>query len=112
MDYTQGSQARTIAAKPADTNAATIYSPASPAVGILNSIHIASTATADATVWWNDGSTDYLLLDAYTMPANEAVTFTFGGPVVRGGDGAVIKVKTSSASNLTFTARIDEYGVA
>lgn len=112
MDYTQGSQARTIASKPSDTNAATIYAPGTGATGVLKYMNIAATSAASATVWWNDGSTDYLLLDAYSLPANTSVAFVFGEPVIRGDDSAVLKVKTSSANNITFTARIDEFSAA
>lgn len=95
-------------AKPADTLAATLYTaPAAQAVVVV-AMNIAATAAASATVWLGDG-TDWLLLDAKAIAANTTETYTFGNPVLLSAH--TIKIKSSSASNLTFvltTAQINK----
>jgi hypothetical protein len=102
---TTGARA-TYFSKPADTNAATIYTNSNVKFATLQAVNIAATGAASATVWVNNGSTDYLVLDAKSISANTTETYTFGNPVLQ--DGWSIKVKTSSANNITFTATVAE----
>ena len=93
--------------KPSDTNAATVYTAPENILAVtLEAVNIAATGAADATVWLNDGSTDYLSLDAKSVSANTTEKYDFGNPVLESGH--AIKVKTSSANNLTFTVTIAE----
>jgi hypothetical protein len=94
-------------AKPADTNAATMYTVESLPRAHLDSLNIASTGAASYTVWINDGTTDYLLADAISLGANARVDLDFGQPVLL--EGWSVKVKTSSANNLTFALQIAEH---
>lgn len=98
---------QTYFAKPADTNAATVYTVGTNVVSAtLEAVNMAATGAAAATVWINDGSTDYLLTDALSVGANTTDTREFGNPVLRAGYS--VKVKTSSANNLTFAVTIAE----
>lgn len=97
---------QTFFSAPANTNAATIYSASQVRAATLEAISIATTGAANVTVWLNNGTTDYLLLDAYVMAANTQVLHTFGNPVLR--SGWAVKVKTSSANNATFVATVAE----
>jgi len=67
---------------------------------------VAATSGADATVWWYDGSSDYLLLDAYTMQPNTTEQIPIPPLALR--KDQKLKVKTSEANNLTFIAVIRE----
>lgn len=94
-------------AKPADTNAATMYTVTSIPRAALDHLNIASTGAAAYTVWINDGTTDYLLADAISLGANSRVDLDFGEPSLL--EGWSVKVKTSSANNLTFTLVMAEH---
>jgi hypothetical protein len=107
IQISQTGTRQTFFSKPSDTNAATVYTASSGVVrAVLESVNIAATGAANATVWLNDGSTDWLLLDAKTLSANTNNVEIFGEPVLRSGHS--IKVKTSSANNLTFTVTLIE----
>lgn len=94
-------------AKPADTNAATMYTVTSIPRAALDHMNIASTGAAAYTVWMNDGTTDHLLADAVSLGANSRVDLDFGEiPML---EGWAVKVKTSSANNLTFVLVIAEH---
>lgn len=103
----QGSRL-TKAAAPADTNAATLYTVGADMLGaVLSGMNISGTSTSgSATVWWNDGSTDYLLLDAKAISANTTELYTFGNPFIK--PGGSIKVKTSNANHLTFVLTVEQ----
>jgi hypothetical protein len=104
--FTATASRQTFFSKPADTNAATVYSCAIPGSATLESVNIAVTGASNVTVWINNGSTDYLLLDAFVMAANTQVLHSFGNPVMR--DGWAIKVKTSNADDATFVVTVAE----
>jgi hypothetical protein len=93
--------------KPASTGAETIYTVASMPRAHIDGLNIASTGAASYTVWINDGTTDYLLADAISLGANARVDLSFGQPVLL--EGWSVKVKTSSANNLTFALTMAEH---
>lgn len=101
-------QAVTKFAKPADTNAATIYTvPGAPARARLVGLNISGDVTSGAaTVWINDGSTDWLVLDAKAISANTTEVYDFGHPILSAGHS--VKVKTSAASKITFALTVSE----
>ena len=96
---------QTFFSKPATTNATTIYTATNVKTATLEAINIATTGASDVTVWIGNG-TDYLLLDAYPMPANSQVLHSFGDPVLL--DTWTVKVKTSNADDATFTLTMAE----
>lgn len=107
VSFNSAARRITFFSKPSDTSAATIYTaPTYILSTTMEAVNIAATGAADATVWLNDGSTDYLLLDAKSLKANTTEEYDFGNPVLE--PGYAIKVKTSSANNLTFTVTIAE----
>jgi hypothetical protein len=98
---------QTIWSAPSGTSAVTAYTrPAGADNVTLLGINIAASSAASATVWINDGSTDRLALDTKSISANTAELYEFGNPIVP--VGGSIKVRTSSANNLTFTITIAE----
>lgn len=107
IQLNQTASRQTFFSAPANTSAATVYTaPTAVARTVLESVNIAASSAANATVWLNDGSTDYLLLDTKAVSANTSEVYTFGNPVIVAGGS--IKVRTSSANNLTFTVTIIE----
>lgn len=106
VQFNASASRQTFFSKPADTNAATIYTANEVRSSTLEAINIATTGASNVTVWLNNGTTDYLLLDALVMGANEQVVYTFGNPVMR--DGWSVKVKTSNADDATFTLTVAE----
>lgn len=104
--FTASASRQTFFSKPADTNAATIYTASEVRSATLEAMNIATTGASDVTVWLNNGTTDYLLLDAFVMAANTQLLHTFGNPVMR--DGWSVKVKTSNADDATFTLTVAE----
>ena len=99
---------QTFFSKPANTTANTIYTCAVGAGGsaTLDSINIACTGACNITIWLNNGTTDYPLLDAFAVSANTSEQGDFGQPTLR--DGWSIKVMTSNADDATFTAVVAE----
>lgn len=98
---------QTIFSAPSGTSAVTPYTRPSGVDRVtLLAVNIACSSAASATVWINDGSTDRLLLDTKVMSANTSELYEFGNPVVP--PSGSIKVRTSSANNLTFTITIAE----
>jgi len=94
-------------AKPADTNAATIYSvPTGVARAQLLGMNIVNNGAANVTVSINNGSADYQLLWSFSLPANEQRLDTFGNPVMQ--SGWSLKVQTSNADDTSFVATIRE----
>jgi len=97
----------TYVAKPADTNAATLYSvPTGVAQAQLVGINTAVNGAANITVAVNNGSADYQLLWTYAMSANTQRRDTFGHPVLQAGWS--LKVTTSNADDAAFVATIIE----
>jgi hypothetical protein len=99
---------QTFFSKPANTTANTVYT---CALGVgdtatLEAINIACTGACNITIWLNNGSTDYLLLDAFAVSANTSELGDFGNPVLR--DGWSVKVMTSNADDATFTVVVAE----
>lgn len=95
-------------AKPADTNAATIYSvPTGVSSAKLMGMNIAANAASNVTVAINNGTTDYQLLWTYALGANTSREDDFGGPVLQAGWS--LKVTTSNANNASFVATIREF---
>lgn len=98
---------QTFFSAPANTSAATIYTrPTGADTVTLLDMNIAASGAASATVWLNDGTTDRLLLDTKAVSANTTELYNFGRPIVP--TGGSIKVRTSSANNLTFTVTVAE----
>ena len=99
---------QTFFSKPADTNAATVYTCVLGAgdTATLEAVNIATTGASNVTVWLNNGTTDILQIDAFVMAANTQVLHSFGNPVLR--DGWSIKVMTSNADDATFTVVVAE----
>lgn len=111
IQFQANASRQTFFSKPANTNATTIYScvlsgGTSSGTATFEAINIACTGASDVTVWLNNGTTDYLLLDAFVMNANTQLLHTFGNPVMR--DGWSVKVKTSNADDTTFTLTVAE----
>lgn len=105
VTFTKTAPRQTYFSKPADTNAATVFTSAAEAVTV-ESLNIATTLAANVTVWIYNGTTDYLQLDAYAMGANANALFTFGNPVLR--STWAVKVMTSNADDATFTLTVAE----
>jgi flagellar basal body rod protein FlgG len=99
---------QTFFSKPANTTANTVYTCAlgTGDTATLEAVNIAVTGASNVTVWVNNGTTDYLLLDAFVMAANTQLLHSFGNPVLR--DGWSIKVMTSNADDATFTVVVAE----
>ena len=99
---------QTFFSKPSNTTANTVYTCAlsDGSTATLEAINIACTGACNITIWLNNGTTDYLLLDAFVMAANTQVLHDFGNPVLR--DGWAIKVMTSNADDATFTVVVAE----
>ena len=106
VSFNASAQRQTFFSKPANTNAATIYTCNNVRSATFEAINIATTGASNVTVWVNNGSTDYLLLDAYAMASYDQVLHTFGHPVMR--DGWTVKVKTSNADDPTFVLTVAE----
>lgn len=98
---------------PTTTTAATIYSvPTGVKSARIVGLNIsATTGGAAATVWLNNGTTDYPLLDAKAITANTAEKYDFGYPALK--TGWSVKVKDGTGSKLTFTLTVaEEYRTA
>lgn len=94
--------------KPANTSAAAIYTvPTGVSRAQLIGMNIAALAAANASVFLNDGSTDYELVPTFAMGANTFRSETFGYPVLLAGYS--LKVQTSSANNMSFYATVREF---
>lgn len=103
---TQG-QRSTVFAKPADTNAATVYTaPAGGKGSTLLGIAICAGTSATATVMINDGTTDWNLLTAKSVSANTTETYEFGNPVLK--PGYTLKVQSGTGNTLTYIATLAE----
>lgn len=93
--------------KPANTTSNTIYTvQASVKSSRIVGMNIATTGASNVTVWLNNGSTDYLLLDAYVMAANTKITENFGHPALKAG--WAVKVMTNNADDTTFMLTVAE----
>ena len=98
---------QTVWSAPSGTSAVTAYTrPAGVDRVTVLGVNIAASSAASATVWINDGTTDRLLLDTKAVSANTSELYEFGNPIVP--PGGSIKVRTSSANNLTFTITLAE----
>lgn len=104
--FTGNASRQTFFSKPANLTANTAYTCNNVRTATLEAVNIATTGASNVTVWINNGTTDYLLLDAFVMAANTQVLHTFGNPVLR--DGWTIKVMTSNADDATFTVTVAE----
>jgi len=97
----------TYVAKPADTNAAAIYTvPTGVARAQLIGITSAANGASNITISINDGSADYQMLWTYALGANTSRTDNFGYPVMQAGWS--LKVTTSNANNASFVATVRE----
>lgn len=88
-------------AKPANTNYATLYT-AGNGYAVVSSIIIAANDVATATVAWNDGTTDWVIVDAIPMAAGHTTVIDLKGFLLP--KTALLKAKSSVASKITFTA--------
>lgn len=100
---------RSTALKPSDTNEATLITLADRG-GLLLQLVIANNtgSAANATVKWNDGTTDWDIVSAKSIAANDS---TIIDPFIRVPDGGSIKVTSGTGDALTFTATVVEFGV-
>jgi O-glycosyl hydrolase len=108
VSFDSNGSRQTFFSRPANTTANTVYT---CALGVgdtatLEAVNIATTGASNVTVWINNGTTDYLQMDAVVMAANTQVLHTFGNPVLR--DGWSVKVMTSNADDATFTVVMAE----
>jgi hypothetical protein len=92
--------------KPADTNVAAMYTVVGAVGATVELIHIASTGAADASVWYNDGATDFLVVPIVTMAADGYITLQLDLALKQGWS---IKVQSSVANLLTFTLVVAEF---
>ena len=99
---------RIVASTPSGTSLTALHTcPATMNLTNLYSVNIAAISAADVTVVYNDGSTDYSLLSAKTMAADEVILLEWReGLPFRASD--VLKIKTTSGSAITFVAVIEE----
>lgn len=95
-------------ARPADLNAASLYSPGAGVTAIISSILVANTSGADATfrVFVDDDGTTYdettALYWDITVPADQ--TYPIDAFIAMNDANGNLAVRTSVASALTFTA--------
>lgn len=91
--------------RPADIVANTLYTVAGQQATLIGLI-IAPEATANVTVWWNDGVADRILINARTMASGNTETWSFCNLGLKNGQS--LKVMTSVANTVSFTAVIAE----
>ncbi len=104
----QSGQPNTIFSAPSDTSLTTVYTQLLPdGYAFLQSVNIAAVAGADATLIVNDGTTDYEILSAKTLSADdrEFLEWQDGLPLR---EDYIIKVKSSVGDALVFTLVINE----
>jgi hypothetical protein len=106
VSFQSSGSRQTFFSKPANTTSNTIYSATNVRTSTIEGMNIATTGACNVTVWLYNGTTDYLLLDAYVMAANTQLLHTFGNPVMR--SGWAVKVMTSNADDATFTLTVAE----
>jgi len=92
--------------KPGDTNANTIYTCGSNTVATIEALSQTSEGAASATVWINDGTTDWVVQWAESLVTDSHHTETFGNPVLK--PGWSVKVKSSVADKITFMLTVAE----
>lgn len=97
---------RLIGLTPEDTNEATMFTAAGerPVVAGIIIANAHSSAVA-ATVKWGDGSTDFPIIPAKSIPANSNMIQDLFLPLF---DGYTIKVTSGMADLLTFTLVVVE----
>lgn len=93
--------------KPSDTSLTTAYTQAIPGIAYLSWVNIAAVGGADATVIVNDGSTDYEILSAKTLTADDREFIEFRDPLPLL-NGYTVKVKTTTGNNLVFTLLVSD----
>tara|TARA_R110000822_G_scaffold50138_7_gene131223 strand:- start:5504 stop:5926 length:423 start_codon:yes stop_codon:yes gene_type:complete len=100
--------ARPIGLAPTDTAEATLLTagPENPVLVGLMISNITGSAAA-ATVKWGDGTTDYSIVTAKSIAANDTFFQDLFVPLV---DGGAIKVTSGAGDALVFTAIVVEYG--
>ena len=101
-DYAVAGKSRTISLAPADTNEATIFTAAKGnSVISLRICNVDGTNAADATVRYNDGSTDFALISTKSIAADDYLYEPdFFLPMQ---SGWTLKVTSSAANDLVFT---------
>lgn len=99
-------QRRAVSSTPANTSEATLFTASGNNVTFAW-LHIANTtaSAANATVKWGDGSTDYSIIDTYSVPGRGFVTEELMIPLR---DGYTIKITSGTADALTFTVVVAE----
>jgi hypothetical protein len=101
VSFNATARRRTAFKAPANTTAVSFD--AVDEITTLESLVIcATTSGAAASVWINDGTTDWPLLDAKAIAANTTETYDFGNPVLE--KTWALKVKDGTGAKLTFTA--------
>lgn len=94
-------------AKPADTNAATIYTcPTGIDHAHFDSLSVAVNGAANITVQVNNGTADYELLWTVAFAANTRAQYEFGFVLQ---PGWAVKVTTSNADDASFVANVREF---
>ena len=86
---------------PADTNEATIFTAGEERPTVVELWAANKTASAvDCTIKWGDGSTDYPIVDTFSVPARGYLREACFIPLR---NGYTIKVTAGTANGLTFT---------
>jgi hypothetical protein len=97
---------QTYPSKPSGTSAVTIYTCANVRSSTLEAINIATKQAVIVSVIVNDGTTDYDLFPAVSLPANIQLLHHFGNVVLL--KGWSVKVQTSVASQVSFVLTVAE----
>ena len=97
---------RIISSTPANTNEATLLTAGEERPVIIQVMVTNLTGTAaNATVKWGDGSTDYSIIDTYSVPARGFVVENFVIPLR---ETYTIKITSGTGSALTFSVVVVE----
>lgn len=91
---------------PSDTNYAQLFPTTGTASSnaLVSSVIVTWIGGGDATIAINDGTTDHVILSAKTGSADDYLIFEPTGMILP--QGYVLKVKTSAANQITFTANV------
>lgn len=104
-----GGQRRPIGLRPANTAEATMFTAGKERPSVVGIIVANETGGAvAATLKWGDGSTDYRVLAAKSIGANDV--YVLDGIFIPLKEGYTIKVTSGSGNALTFTLIIAEGG--
>jgi hypothetical protein len=101
---------RLIGLTPANTNEATMLT-GGPERSVVVAVYIANlTAGAvNATVKWGDGTTDFAIIDTFSIAARGYLHLDVFLPIV---DGGTVKVTSGTNSGLAFSLVLIEFGGA